>query len=71
MSVYCVHTVPTEARRGHQIPQKRLREGCEWSCGCWECNLGPQQEQLVLLTAESFLQLLDVFYRYKNIYFGN
>lgn len=27
--------------------------------GCWEWNLGPLQEQQVLLTTEAFLQLLD------------
>jgi hypothetical protein len=28
------------------------------TCGCWKLNLGPPQEQPVLLTAEASLQLL-------------
>jgi hypothetical protein len=26
--------------------------GCEPSCGCWDLNSGPSEEQSVLLTAE-------------------
>jgi hypothetical protein len=41
-------------------PQKRafdpITDGCEPSCGCWELNSGLQEEQSVLLTAESSLQ---------------
>ena len=33
-----------------------LMDGCELPCGCWEPNLGPLQEQQVLITAESTLQ---------------
>jgi hypothetical protein len=39
-------------RRGHQIP-----DGCEPSCGYWELNSEPLEEQPVLLTAEPCLQL--------------
>ena len=28
-------------------------DGCKLPCGCWERNLGPLEEQLVLLTPES------------------
>jgi hypothetical protein len=35
----------SHTRRGHQI-----------LCGCWELNLGPLEEQAVLLTIEPFLQ---------------
>lgn len=28
-------------------------------CGCWDLNLGPLQEQYMLMTTESFLQHLD------------
>lgn len=44
--------VPTEAKRGHQIPQS-------WSyrrCGCWELNSGALCVKQVLLTSESPFQ---------------
>jgi hypothetical protein len=37
-----------------------LSDGCELPCGCWEQNLGPLQEQSVLLTTEPSLQPLFV-----------
>ena len=43
-----------------QKHQKRASDpttdGCEPPCGCWELNLGPLEEQSVLLTAEPSLQ---------------
>jgi hypothetical protein len=43
-----------------QTHQKRasdpITDDCEPSCGCWELNSGPLEEQLVLLTAEPSLQ---------------
>ena len=50
--VFCLHamyvrhvrTVTVEARKGHQISLK-IVTSCELSCGCWELNLGPLQEQ--------------------------
>ena len=33
-----------------------VSDSCELPCGCWELNLGPLKEQLVLLTAEPSLQ---------------
>jgi len=35
-----------------------ITDGCEPPCGCWELNLGPLEEQSVLLTAEPSLQPL-------------
>jgi hypothetical protein len=35
-----------------------ITDGCEPPCGCWELNLGPLEEQSVLLTAESSIQHL-------------
>ena len=39
-----------------QIHQKRasdlITDGCEPSCGCWDLNSGPSEEQSVLLTTE-------------------
>ena len=31
-------------------------DGCEPSCGCWELNSGPLEEQTVLSTSEPSLQ---------------
>jgi hypothetical protein len=39
-----------------QIHQKRVTDGCEPPCGCWELNLGPLEEQTVFLTTEPSLQ---------------
>ena len=36
-------------------------DGCEPPCGCWELNLGPLEEQSVLLTCEPSLQLPSLF----------
>jgi hypothetical protein len=35
-----------------------ITDGCEPSCGCWDLNSGPSEEQSVLLTAEPSLQPL-------------
>ena len=32
-----------------------ITDGCEPSCGCWVLNLGPLEEQSVLLTTEPSL----------------
>jgi hypothetical protein len=45
-----------EERKEHQIPGTGATDGCELPCGCWELNLGPLKEHLVLLTAEPPLQ---------------
>ena len=44
--------------QGFMFPGTGVTNSCELSCGCWELNLGPLEEQSVLLTAESSLQLL-------------
>ena len=36
-------------------PETGVTDSCELSYGCWELNLGPLEEQLVLLTAEPSL----------------
>jgi hypothetical protein len=35
-------------------------------CGCWKLNLGPLEEQSVLLTAEPSLQLSSLFSQTKK-----
>ena len=37
-------------------PGARVTDSYELPCGCWELNLGPLEEQPVLLTTEPFLQ---------------
>lgn len=65
LSVFClhvciyttrVHLVPGEIRRQCWTPGARVTDGCEPPpYGCWEPNLGPLQEQQMLLTAEPSL----------------
>ena len=38
-----------------------ITDGCEPSCGCWELNSGPLEEQAMLLTSEPSLQPLSSF----------
>jgi hypothetical protein len=40
------------------IPGPGVIDSCELPCGCLELNLGPLEEQAVLLTSEPFLQPL-------------
>ena len=47
-----VYRAPLKVRRGHWIPGTGVTDDCEPPYGCWEWNLGPLQEQPVLLTAE-------------------
>jgi hypothetical protein len=48
-----------------QTHQKRasdlITDGCEPPCGCWDLNLGPLEEQSVLLTPEPYLQPILIF----------
>jgi hypothetical protein len=39
-----------------RFPETGVTDNCQLPCGCWELNLGPLEEQLVLLTAEPSLQ---------------
>jgi hypothetical protein len=41
-----------------------ITDGCEPSCGCWELNSGPLEEQLVLLTDEPFFQPSDLGFNF-------
>jgi hypothetical protein len=38
-----------------------ISDGCEPPCRCWDLNSGPQEEQIVLLTAELSLQVFFFF----------
>lgn len=59
ISVHHMHTVSMEFRkRVSDPPRPRVTDSREPSCGCWELNLGPLQEQQVLFTAELSLKVL-------------
>jgi hypothetical protein len=47
-------------RRGYQTST----DGCELSCGCWDLNSGPLEEQSVLLTAAPYI----LFFNFKIFY---
>ena len=40
----------------HGYPETEVIDNCELPCGCWELILGPLEEELVLLTTDSFPQ---------------
>ena len=48
MSVHNSYAVPGEARKGRRAPRIGATDGCEPPCGCWEPNLGPLPQWLVL-----------------------
>jgi hypothetical protein len=54
MSALLAHTPAGQMRALDPIT-----DGCEPPRGCWELNLGPLEEQPVLLTAEPSLQPQD------------
>jgi hypothetical protein len=55
VSVYHVFIVLVETRRGIASPGTGVTDSCELPCECWELNLGPLEEQAVLLTIEPSL----------------
>ena len=60
MSVYNIHVwCPRRPVEGDRYPGTGAADSCELSCGCWELNLGPLEEQPlpVLLATELPLQL--------------
>lgn len=48
----CLYLVSVGVRRGCLTPGTGGVDGCESPCWLWESNLGPVQEQQVLLTPE-------------------
>lgn len=48
---------PTVSEEDSGYSGTGLRDGCEILCGCWKLNLGPLQEQKLLLTTEPPLQI--------------
>jgi hypothetical protein len=47
---------PIKARIDVRIPGNTVTDGCEALGGCWKLNLGPLQEQQVILVMEPSLQ---------------
>lgn len=55
----CVTKCLWKLERALGAPGTGVIESCEQLCRYWELNLGPLQEQLVLLTTESSSQTLE------------
>lgn len=59
MSVYHMHTVTEETDERVKSPRTGVTDTCEPPCGCWEpLGADPVENQLMLLTAESGLDVL-------------
>lgn len=54
----CVCLVQVEDRRDHWIPWTGIRGSSEPTCGCWESNPYPLEEQSMFLIAEAFSPFL-------------
>lgn len=65
MSVHHVHTVPTQARRGHRIIRDRR---CELPCECGEQNPGLVEGEPMLITTDLSSPILLCF---KNLVGGS
>ena len=50
-------------------PSNPITDGCEPSCGCWELNSRPLEEQSVLLTTKPSLQPSKNFKGFTNLNF--
>lgn len=58
-SVYHMHTVTEETDEHVKSPRTGVTDTCEPPCGCWEpLGADPVENQLMLLTAESGLDVL-------------
>lgn len=55
MYVHHIYAVPTEGGQGVRYSVTGVTGCSEPSCGCWDLNLGPLQEQSVILTSEPSL----------------
>lgn len=52
----CVCLVPSQVRRGYQIPLELELDSCDQLCGYWEFNIGSLEQQPVILTTKPSLQ---------------
>jgi hypothetical protein len=49
------------SQEGVVSPGSGITDGAELPCGCWELNLGPLEEQSVLLTIEHLFIPKDMY----------
>ena len=60
--IVCTHVHCSCLQTHQERVSDPITDGCEPSCGCWELNSEPLEEQSVLLTAEpSFQPLMFLF----------
>jgi hypothetical protein len=52
----CEYTVAVSRHTRQKRAPDLIIDGCKPPCGCWKLNLGPLEEQSVLLTTEPSLQ---------------
>lgn len=67
--LYVYHMFALCERRSEEgitFPGNGVTGGCEMNCWCWELNLDPLQEQLVLLTTKQSLQPPGSFFKLRN-----
>lgn len=64
--VPCLPGVKKRSEEGITSPGNGVTGGCEMNCWCWELNLDPLQEQLVLLTPKQSLQPPGSFFKLRN-----
>jgi hypothetical protein len=67
-SVYYSHAGTWEADKHMGSSGAGVNDGCEPPCGCWELNLGPLEDQSLLLTTEPppHLQNKYIFLMFKE-----
>lgn len=58
LSVHHMHSWWLQRLNEGDRSPSEIRDRSKLSCGCWGPNLGPLQEELALLTAESSLRPL-------------
>lgn len=54
--IWVPRAVPMGQRTIWYSLELEFMDGCETPCGCWEPNLGPPQDQQVLLAARPALR---------------
>jgi hypothetical protein len=70
--MYRVKQMLAEARDNVRSPGTGVTDGYELPCGCWEPNLGPRQEQMLLaaLSILSILHIVAISQRFPNPHLG-
>lgn len=55
-------------KRVSYSPKTGVTDSCKQPCGSWELNVGPLEEQPMLLTAEPSLKPLTLYFLKRNMY---